>query len=158
MGDANRDYDIAQLQRQVRELLDRNEIVNLIGRLGLMLDEKRFDDIRSIVTDDVVADFPSTGAGQMRGIEALAAHGRKSQGRFERAHHVITDHLIDLDGDRATVRANLIATHVHRADEPGSHYDVGEYYRFEMIRTPEGWRISRLNPNGVWTSGVRPTM
>ncbi len=42
---------------------------------------------------------------------------------------MITNLLIDLDGDRAKVRANLIATFVHRADAPGAHFDIGERYQ-----------------------------
>jgi 3-phenylpropionate/cinnamic acid dioxygenase small subunit len=156
MIDTDRDQLVAQLQAQVRELLDRSEIANLTSRLGLLLDEKRFDDMLSVFTDDVIADFPHTGAGQIHGAGVLADYGRKSQGVYERAHHVLTNQLVELDGDRATVRANLIATHVPRADQPGSHFDVGEYYHFEMVRTPRGWRISRLSPHPVWTSGVRP--
>mgnify|MGYP001424817169 CR=1 FL=1 len=156
MGDPA-EKELAQLRLQVQQLTDRAEISDLVSRLGLLLDEKRFDDIRSVVTDDVVADFPSyAAAGQLRGSDDLAAHGLKSQGRFARAQHVMTNVLIDLDGDRASVRANLIATHVHQADESSSHYDIGEYYRLEVVRTPAGWRISRLNPNAIWSAGTRP--
>jgi SnoaL-like protein len=46
---------------------------------------------------------------------------------FQRTHHVTTNHLVDLDGDRAAVRFNLIATHVladdvreRRGEAPGA--------------------------------------
>jgi SnoaL-like protein len=67
----------------------------------------------------------------------------------------ITNVLIDLEGDRATVQANLIATFVSRADEPSSPFTPGERYRFEAVRASYGWRLSRVQVRPVWTSGSR---
>jgi hypothetical protein len=69
---------------------------------------------------------------------------------------VITNVLVDLDGDRATARANLIVTFAPRADAPESHFVIGERYRFEALRTSQGWRLSRIEASPVWTSGSRP--
>ena len=156
MAQTHSGADVAQLRRQLQDLLDRNAIVDLISRLGLMLDDKRFDDIGSIYADDVVAIFGFAAGARIEGVEALAERGRKSQGRFARAHHVFTDHVIDLRGDQAIVRANLIGIHVHRAEDPASHFDMGERYTFEMIRKPEGWRIAKVITTPVWTAGPPP--
>ena len=148
---------LARVLPRLEELLDKAEITDLVSRLGRILDERRFEDIRSIATEDVVADFPThAAAAQLRGVEALTEHGRRSMGRFERTQHVTTNVMIDLDGDRARVRANLIATHVRAAGQPNVHYDAGEYYLFDAVRTPEGWRLCRINPNAVWYAGERP--
>jgi SnoaL-like domain len=59
---------------------------------------------------------------------------------------VITNVLIDLDGDRAAVRANLVVTF---ADDAISSQQ-GERYRFEATRMPEGWRLSSVEVEPVW--------
>lgn len=146
----------ADLHRNITDLFDRIAIIDLISRVGLTLDEKRFDDLRSIFTDDVFVKFGFPGAEPIDNIAALAERGRRSQGRFARAHHLFTDHLIELSGDKAKVRANLLGFHVHRNDRPGSHFDIGERYRFEMARTPNGWRISCMITEPVWTAGDDP--
>ena len=143
--------DAPQPGSQMQELVDRNAITDLVSRLGLWLDEKLFDEARSIFTEDATGEFPS---GPVQGVELLADQARRNHSDFERTQHAITNVLIDLDGDRATVRANLIATFVHRADAPGSHFAIGERYRFEVVRTPEGWRFSRLEVTPVWRSGI----
>jgi hypothetical protein len=61
--------------------------------------------------------------------------------------------LIDLDGDHAQVRANLIATLVPSAAEPAAHATLGERYRFETIRTDSGWRLARIEVEPVWKAG-----
>jgi hypothetical protein len=134
------------LQRQVQELTDRAEIAELVSRLGLWLDEKRFDDAGSIFVEDVAV---TTRSGTTRGIDAAAALARQHHSE-ERTHHVITNVVIDLDGDRADVRANLIATFVPVASAPEMHRSVGERYRFEAARTPPGWRLARVEASPVW--------
>jgi SnoaL-like domain len=42
----------------LQELIDRGEIAELVSRLGLWLDEKRFDEARSILTEDATAKAP----------------------------------------------------------------------------------------------------
>ena len=151
MSKAALEYDETELERRVQDLVDRGAIADLVGRLGLWLDEKLFDEARSICTEDATVDTPG---GSARGLELLADQARRNHQDFERTQHAITNVLIDLNGDRATVRANLIATFVRRADAPGSHLALGERYRFEAVRTPEGWRFSRVEVTPVWRSEV----
>jgi hypothetical protein len=147
----------ADLDRKVSDLYDRITIVDLITRLGVTLDEKRFGNLASLFTEDVAVRFGFPGSEPIDNIQSLAERGRRSQGRFARAHHIFTDHLIELSGDKAKVRANLLGFHVHRAEEPAAHFDIGERYRFEMIRTTDGWRISHMTTEPVWTAGESPS-
>lgn len=149
MSETTFERDEIRLECRVQELVDRDALAGLVGRLGLWLDEKRFDDMRSIYTEDAMAD---TSGGSARGLELLADQARRNHQGFERTQHAITNVLIDLDGDRATVRANLIATFVQRADASRSRFTIGERYRFEAVRTPEGWRFSRVEVTPVWRS------
>jgi hypothetical protein len=138
--------ELSLLQRQVQELTDRTDLAELVSRLGLWLDEKRFADASSILLDDVIV---VTRSGTVRGIDAAAEHARQNHSE-ERIQSVITNVVIDLDGDRADVRANLIATFVPAASAPEAHRSVGERYRFEAARTPHGWRLSRVEASPVW--------
>jgi hypothetical protein len=126
----------------IHDLTDRHEIADLVSRLGLWLDEGRFDEAPSILTQDVAV---STPGGQAQGIERVIAQARRNH---QHAHlqHVITNVLIDLDGDRARVRANLVVTF---ADDAISSQQ-GERYRFEALRTADGWRLSRVEVEPVW--------
>ena len=133
----------------VQEMTDRHAITDLVSRLGLWLDEMRFDDPRSLFTEEVTV---ATLGGQAEGIDRAVAQARRNHA-VERLQHVITNVLIDLDGDRATVGANLVVTFVPRADDPASQFALGERYRFEAVRTAQGWRLSRVEIRPVWRSG-----
>lgn len=148
MSESVRDDGAAVAPRELQELIDRSEITELVSRLGIWLDEKRWDEARSILTEDATAETPG---GKVAGVDLLAEQARRNH--VVPTHHVITNVLIDLDGDRATVGANLIATFVHRPDTPGPHFQLGERYSFEAVRTPDGWRLSRVESRPIWSAG-----
>jgi SnoaL-like domain len=137
--------------QKLQDLLDRSEITELVTRLGIWLDEKRWDEARAILTEDVTAQTPG---GTVAGIEQVVEQARRNH--VVPTHHVITNVAIALDGDRATVGANLIATFVNGPDLSGPLFQLGERYSFEAVRTREGWRLSRVRTKPIWTVGSRP--
>lgn len=160
--------DLEVLQRQVGLLVDRAEIGDLIDRFSRDLDDftlegRPFDVawVRAYFTDDASVDYPvgsAVGAGDI----AALIDGR-GMAPFQRTQHVTTNYVMDLDGERATVRFNLIATHVHAEDvrarlgaPPGAHFTVGDYYDGEVVRTAVGWRFRRQALHVTWTTGTPP--
>jgi SnoaL-like domain len=123
----------------LQTLIDRQEITDLTSRLGRWLDEKRFSQTEDLFTADVTV---RTAGGEAQGAERVAAQAARNH--TTDTQHVITNVLVDLDGDRATAVANLVVTF----NEP--RRTLGERYRFEAARTAEGWRLSRVEIKPVW--------
>jgi ketosteroid isomerase-like protein len=124
---------------------DRDEITDLVSRLGMALDEGRFAELRELLADDATVRTPG---GEAAGPDAIVAQASRNHRPEEPIQHLITNVLIDQSGDQAQARANLV---VHF----GSTFTMGEIYRFALTRTPEGWRFSRIETTPVWTSGTR---
>jgi SnoaL-like domain len=149
------DDDVVRLERQVAELADRNEIANLIYRLGASLDDRRFDEMRSLLVDAATV---RTAGGMAEGREAVIAQARRNHPPDEPTQHVITNLLVELDGDRAKVRANLVVNLATRpcGDEspkaPPRKYTIHETYHFDVVRTSDGWRFSTVESKPVWIS------
>src|SRR5262249_13022058 len=118
---------------ELKELLDRHEIAGLVDRLGLWLDEKRFDEAPTILTEHATAETPG---GTARGIEAVVEQARRSHGEEVGTQHAITNKVIDLEGDRASVGANLLATFFDPGQRSAPRRQLGERYAFEVVRTP----------------------
>jgi hypothetical protein len=152
----------------LQQLADRSEITDLVNRLGVVLDEGRFDEMRSLLVEDATARTPG---GTAEGRDALVAQASRNHRPEQAIQHLITNLLIDLDGDgaggagdRASARANLVV-HFGPADggssgsgpiAPPLEFTLGEVYRFDLVRTPEGWRFARVETTPVWMSGTLP--
>lgn len=53
------------------------------------------------------------------------------------------------------MRGNAIMTHVHK-DRPEA-FTVGGVFDNDLVRTPEGWRVSKTAMRVIWTSGEPPS-
>jgi SnoaL-like domain len=147
--------EVAPLERQVAELTDHNDITNLVYRLGACLDDRRFDEMGSLLVEAATVRTPG---GAAEGREAVIAQARRNHPPDEPTQHVITNPLVELDGDRAEVRANLVVNFAapgHRDESlpaPPRKYTLGEIYHFDVVRTSEGWRFSSIETTPVWIS------
>jgi hypothetical protein len=147
--------DIAALRAELRTLTDRAEIARLCDRYATHLDRSRHDDawLDTVFTDDCLLTFPM---GQYKGMEGLARFQEMARTTFERTHHLSSNYDIELETDRAQVRAHLMAAHVAHRDDTTHHFTIGGHYDAETVRTPRGWRIHQLTFDLVWTSGEPP--
>lgn len=138
----------AQPSSAMLELIDRAEITDLISRFGACLDEGRFDQLDDVLAEDITGDL--FGGRPIVGRAELVADTRAALGRWERNQHVITNVIVELDGDEASVRARLISTHVEVAAQPTSFRQTGSSCEFGVRRTRGGWRISSAALHELW--------
>jgi hypothetical protein len=160
--------ELDSLRDQVRWLVDRAEIDDLLHRFSRDLDDFTLGDrpfdvdwVRSYFTEDAAVAYP---VGDAAGAEAISALiDGNGMAPFQRTQHVTANHLIELDGDGARVRINLIATHVLAEDvrierdlPAGAQFTVGDYYEGTLVRTPAGWRFTHQSLTVTWTDGPPP--
>ena len=72
-------------------------------------------------------------------------------GRYLRTMHVVANHVVDLDGDRATGETTCVAHHLHDEDATGER-DRVLYLRYHdaFVRTGDGWRIAERRLEVSW--------
>ena len=133
----------AQLQQSL--LHDRLAITDLIYALGAALDEHRFDDLRNLFIENATA---STPGGVAQGRDAVIAQATRNHQHYARLQHSMTNLLIELKGDCASVRANL---HVAFAGESGApELVLGAVYRFQAQRSDQAWLLAALEVTPIW--------
>lgn len=132
-------------------VIDRFDIERAIFSVGRCLDDRDFDGLRNLFTEGASV---STPGGDVRGHDALVAQARSRHSNDEGIQHLITNLLIEQDGDRAAVRANLLVTFAKTGVGDPSPFVLGEVYHFELERTASGWQITRLASTPVWTLNV----
>jgi hypothetical protein len=145
------------------DIADRQELEQLVYRLGRCLDERDFDSLRRIFTPEATVTTAKTATGH----DAIVDQARERHSRDEGVQHIITNLITEpttgADADQATGpggdqaasaatgRANLLACFAHAGPADPAPFLLGEVYRFEFRRTPDGWRITNLTSTVTWT-------
>ncbi len=136
------------------ELADEKAIVDLTIRYTWVLDHRRLDELSEVFADEATADYGRLGI--FKGPSDIAAAVSRSLGRFDRSQHLVSNHQVNLDGDRASGRCYFQAQHVW-VDASGAHnYTVAGNYLDRFVRTGSGWRISERVLRVTWTAGQAP--
>ena len=78
--------------------------------------------------------------------------------RFKVTQHLVSGHDVDIQGDAATVRANLVAIHLWQeegncANMLGNHFAAGGVVTATFEKRADGWQITSLANQVVWRDG-----
>lgn len=142
------------MELRINDWLDKAEIGELLNRYAKVLDERNFQDALPMLFDvDCVVDFPP---GEHRGLDGLAAHHDAVMAPFLRTQHLFTNFVVDLKGNQASIRANVLVTHVEDVDAQEGLFIVGGVLTGAAIRTADGWRIAKVVLDPVWRQGKGP--
>jgi limonene-1,2-epoxide hydrolase len=130
---------------QNTQISDQLEIAELFARLARLLDDGRYEDVRTVYAEDVVVRSPR---GELHGADEVIAFLRRSQVDGEHTQHVHGDVLVDVHGDRADASASQVV-HYYRAGE-APHRRSGLRLAYSAVRTPAGWRFQKGHVSLAW--------
>jgi hypothetical protein len=127
------------------EISDRLEIQQLMVDYSTAIDQRRFDDLDKVFTEDAYIDYTALG-----GIEGQFPEVKKWLSEvlptFPVYAHMLGNFSVRVDGDKATSRVICFNPMV-LPDGSGNPGDqvlfCGLWYDDEFVRTPDGWRMSR---------------
>ena len=117
---------------------------------ALALDSRDWNRLRACFTDDAVADY---GGPPNEGYEAIERACRSALEPLAASQHLLGNHLVAVDGDRASSTCYFQAQHVMDDLPGGSHYIVAGRYDDVFVLTGSGWRIAHRILTVMWTSG-----
>jgi hypothetical protein len=134
---------------------DRQAVHDLLVGYFRGFDQRRTNDVflKRTFTADAHWRFPR---GDATGIEEIIERRDRTLGLWKQTLHSVSSVLIDVDDDRAQFTATLLATHIHRGDDPGAPLQIGGGLIGEAVRGDAGWRLRRLELDLVWTDGDPP--
>jgi 3-phenylpropionate/cinnamic acid dioxygenase small subunit len=114
------------------ELADRLELHELPGRYGDAIDDRNWDRLRQIFTDDAVFDLTGVGSRRLEGIEDIVHFMN-----VEAAHpktHMMTNIYVDVADDNVTMNFRIVALLGKGLVGTASYYD-------HVVKTADGWRV-----------------
>lgn len=138
-------------------LEDHQAIIEVTHRYCWALDSRRLADLDEVFLPAATADLL---APLLTGREAIRNRIAAALDPLDATQHSVTNHMITVDGDRATCRCYLQSQHVRHAATGSPNYIIAGRYEDELLRSPDGWRIAFRRLVVVWTEGnlnvVRP--
>lgn len=140
----------------LQALADRLDIEDVLTRYAWALDGKQFDELDDVFAPDAHIDYTSSGgeAGAYPDVKAWLAGVLP---HFPAYQHLVTNKHITIDGDRATSRSEFYNPMVMaKRDGTTSIFFVGGEYHDQLVRTPNGWRITNRVEKSIWTDGAVP--
>jgi hypothetical protein len=133
-------------ESQLQALIDRNAIIDTMNRYATGIDQRDAAIYRSCFTDQLELHM---GDAEPRNCNAdeWVSQAFAAVGTFQSTQHIITNHVVTLEGEEADCVAYLQAQHYN----PDNALLVGGYYTNRLVREAEGWRISSLKLTITWT-------
>jgi 3-phenylpropionate/cinnamic acid dioxygenase small subunit len=130
------------------------EITQLLYRYARAIDAKDWKALERIFTPDARIHYAVERGAELRFPE-LGPWLAKAMTIFRATQHVITNPLVELQGDRARCTSYLTGTHVQvRRDTRAEVLTTeGSTYSDELVRTREGWRIASRRLERTWVDG-----
>jgi hypothetical protein len=138
------------MSAELNAIFDRQAIVDLTIAYGWILDHGPRSDLDTVFTADASANY---GGVEFDGLPAIIDKIDGSLGRLSISQHLIANQQVSIDGDTATCRCYLQAQHTLRGTEGGDNYIMAGRYFDDLIRTPDGWRMTRRVLTIDWTEG-----
>ncbi len=141
-------------------LLDRAAISDVVHAYATGLDRRDWALYRSIFTDTIEMNFESVGirAGVYKADDWTRDAQRLFAG-FRATQHTSTNHLHKIHGDKAVCTSNMQAEHFvlrepnDGLDDGADRWTIGGYYINELVRTPTGWKLTKVTLNSTWQTG-----
>ena len=129
------------IEAELREIRDRIEIEELMYRYAEMVDQRDWKQMDRVFALEATIDYTSTGGRVGPFRETLAWLDRALES-WPINLHVVTNLIIELDGDTARTRCYFHAP-MARETEEGPQYVITNAGRYEdrLVRTNTGWRI-----------------
>ena len=119
---------------------DTEQIAEVLIRYATGIDSKDWPLLRSCWTDEIDVDYQQLG--RFTSADALTDVMRQLHENMGPTYHRMSNFVIAVDGDRATVRSYVHAVLMLQRDDSTNWVDALGHYDDVFVRTPDGWRIS----------------
>lgn len=135
------------------DLTDKSDLKQLITDYLNLADSRRWEEWVLCFTEDAVFDLPNS-FGRMEGRKNIfdVCVGAM-EGTWSNTQHMIVNMDFDVDGDCAKGTANIIFVGVPADGAPTQSYMMGGKYRWQFVRTDEGWKIADAWEEFLWNNG-----
>jgi hypothetical protein len=135
----------------VQALSDKTEILELLARFARALDDKDWDLMRTVFTEEASGDFGLGTA--FEGIDSILHACRSIMENLDCTQHFLGNDEVWLDGDRARGRHKVVGSAFLRAAVGTPTMCERGEYTVEYVRVDGDWCISSIKIIPAWIEG-----
>lgn len=132
-------------------LQDRVDIIDLMNRYALGVDRRDWALYRSCFEDTFR--IRAEGWPEVMAADAWVDIVRAGIHNYEATQHQMSNHSVDVDGDRAHCIVYIRAVHHQPNAEGGPRWVLVGYYDLGLARHAAGWQIADFNLTIQWNEG-----
>jgi hypothetical protein len=135
---------------------DLTDIMNVLALYAFCIDGRQFEQLRQVFTPDAQVSYNREPLEP--GVEHVIAHV-SGLGNMPQSQHIFGAPSIVVEGDTARARSYAVAYLVQVAPGTEAGHTLmtrGLSYTDELVRTPDGWRISSRFHECYWQT-VQPS-
>jgi hypothetical protein len=129
---------------------DISAIINVVNLYPLAVDTRKWELFDLIFTPDVHADFATPTP--WTDLASLKRDFKAVHDPFDHTQHVVTNHVVVVDGDRADC-TSYVRARLSREAPGGNIFEMAGWYDDGLVRTSAGWRIKSRKTNIIWMGG-----
>lgn len=133
-----------------QEISDRFEIQDLVYRYADIIDQRRFDELQDVFSDDAQIDYTAVG-GPKGDKQSTIAFLKKALPAFKCYQHLNANVQINVHGDTATGRVMCFnPQELMLGKDKSQFFMLGLWYNDEYVRTAQGWRMRKRTEVMSW--------
>ncbi len=133
------------------------EITRVLNGFGLHADTHRWAKFEALLAPTVTVDYTSLvgGTAHAESASAFVERWKKLLPAFTCVQHLITNHLIEAEGDSATAETQVATLHTLKDPKLGGNdaWTFGGRYDFRLKRIDGHWRIEAVKLTVTRQSG-----
>jgi 3-phenylpropionate/cinnamic acid dioxygenase small subunit len=123
----------------VSEREDRQDITDILLRYATGIDRRDWPLFRTVFADDCELDYGEVGS--WKGVDAVTEFMQQAHAMAGHTMHRLTNQVITVDGDTAEARTYVDA--LIMLGDNISGVNAAGFYDDELVRTDDGWRVTR---------------
>jgi 3-phenylpropionate/cinnamic acid dioxygenase small subunit len=127
------------IERAVRDLVDRQQITDTLYRYASSIDDKDYVTLRYLMVDDAVGKYGDAPA--IEGADEIVKWIDEATQDRAWQHHKLTVYHVDIDGDEARA-LTYHTSHQTTVDDPDTVIVIVARYRDVLRREGETWKIA----------------
>jgi hypothetical protein len=142
--------------RSDQDTVNRTAIINTVNQYFQSLDRREWETLRSCFAEGELAiDFTAMFGGEptLPTADEQVERSRQLSGGFDATQHMVSSHVVAIDGDEATCETSTQVTMFLPNDRGDDFWEGAGFVGFDLVRAEEGWHIAGITMTGLWGEG-----